>query len=145
MSKYVYSIDNQEMFNVAMCVGFTAGHKGKYFDKTERWNYDIEFIELSVYVYEKVKGTDYDNETCCKIASDWIESDGDKANLPKFDNEKYDDNDYQDFWYGTECGAYFGVPNEISLAKANETMIYFMNDAHYGYVNEVIKHLYKGE
>ena len=49
------------------------------------------------------------------------------------------DEDYQDFWYGVECGSYFGLPNKESLRKSNEAMELFMNQMKYGFVHEVIE------
>ena len=137
MSKEVYSIDNQEKFNVAMIVGYaTSMHSNINHEKEVLdWTYDVELTNLALLIYEKVKNKNLSNEEVLSVVHDYFANDYDVDKLPSAEN----DEDYQDFWYGVECGSYFGLPNEESLRKSNTAMELFMNQMKYGFVHEVIE------
>ena len=137
MSKEVYSIDNQEKFNVAMIVGYaTSMHSNINHEKEVLdWTYDVELTNLALLIYEKVKNKNLSNEEVLSVVHDYFANDYDVDKLPSAEN----DEDYQDFWYRVECGSYFGLPNEESLRKSNTAMELFMNQMKYGFVHEVIE------
>lgn len=137
MSKEVYSIDNQEKFNVAMIVGYaTSMHSNINHEKEVLdWTYDVELANLALLIYEKVKNKNLSNEEILSAVHDYFANDYDVDKLPSAEN----DEGYQDFWYGVECGSYFGLPNEESLMKSNTVMELFMNQMKYGFVHEVIE------
>ena len=137
MSKQVYSIENQEKFNVAMIVGHIAGlHSGtKYEEEVREWTYDNELANLSLDIYNRVKGKGYSNEEIINEIDDYFTHGHNVDELPNAE----DDEDYQDFWYGVECGDYFGLPNEEPLKKSDEAMRLFMDQMQYGFVHEVIE------
>lgn len=137
MSKEVYSIDNQEKFNVAMIVGYaTSMHNNINHEKEVlNWTYDVELANLALLIYEKVKNKNLSNEEVLSVVHDYFANDYDVDKLPSAEN----DEDYQDFWYGVECGSYFGLPNEESLKKSDETMRLFMDQMQYGFVHEIIE------
>ena len=137
MSKEVYSIENQEKFNVAMVVGHVTSLRGNTQHKEEiaDWTYDVELANLALFIYEKVKNKNLSNEEVLSVVHDYFANDYDVDKLPSAEK----DEDYQDFWYGVECGSYFGLPNEESLRKSNTAMELFMNQMKYGFVHEVIE------
>lgn len=137
MSKEVYSIENQEKFNVAMVVGHVTSLRGETQHKEEiaDWTYDIELANLALAIYNRVKDKGFSNEEIVSVVNDYFTNPHDVDRLPSAEN----DEDYQDFWYGVECGSYFGLPNEESLRKSNEAMELFMNQMKYGFVHEVIE------
>lgn len=137
MSKQVYSIENQEKFNVAMVVGHVTSLRGNTQHKEEiaDWTYDVELANLALDIYNKVKDKGFSNEEIVSVVNDYFTNPHDVDKLPNAE----DDEDYQDFWYGVECGDYFGLPNEESLKKSNEAMELFMNQMQYGFVHEVIE------
>ena len=137
MSKEVYSIENQEKFNVAMIVGHVTSLRGETQHKEEiaDWTYDIELANLALAIYNRVKDKGFSNEEIVSVVNDYLTTPHDVDRLPSAEN----DEDYQDFWYGVECGSYFGLPNEESLRKSNEAMELFMNQMQYGFVHEVIE------
>lgn len=137
MSKEVYSIENQEKFNVAMVVGHaTSMHSDINHEKEVLdWTYDVELANLALFIYEKVKDKNLSNEEVLSVVHNYFANDYDVNRLPSAENNE----DYQDFWYGVECGSYFGLPNEESLRKSNQAMELFMNQMKYGFVHEVIE------
>ena len=137
MSKEVYSIENKEKFNVAMVVGHVTSLRGETQHKEEiaDWTYDIELANLALAIYNRVKDKGFSNEEIVSVVNDYFTNPHDVDRLPSAEN----DEDYQDFWYGVECGSYFGLPNEESLRKSNEAMELFMNQMKYGFVHEVIE------
>ena len=137
MSKEVYSIENQEKFNVAMVVGHVTSLRGETQHKEEiaDWTYDIELANLALAIYNRVKDKGFSNEEIVSVVNDYFTNPHDVDRLPSAEN----DEDYQYFWYGVECGSYFGLPNEESLRKSNEAMELFMNQMKYGFVHEVIE------
>jgi hypothetical protein len=137
MSKQVYSIENQEKFNVAMVVGHITSLRGNTQHKEEiaDWTYDVELANLALDIYNKVKDKGFSNEEIVSVVNDYFTNPHDVDKLPNAE----DDEDYQDFWYGVECGDYFGLPNEESLRKSNEAMELFMNQMQYWFVHEVIE------
>ena len=137
MSKQVYSIENQEKFNVAMVVGHVTSLRGNTQHKEEiaDWTYDVELANLALDIYNKVKDKGFSNEEIVSVVNYYFANDYDVDKLPSAEN----DEDYQDFWYGVECGSYFGLPNEESLRKSNTAMELFMNQMKYGFVHEVIE------
>ena len=137
MSKEVYSIENQEKFNVSMVVGHVTSLRGETQHKEEiaDWTYDIELANLALAIYNRVKDKGFSNEEIVSVVNDYFTNPHDVDRLPSAEN----DEDYQDFWYGVECGSYFGLPNEESLRKSNEAMELFMNQMKYGFVHEVIE------
>lgn len=136
MSKEVYSIENQEKFNIAMAVGFIAGRRFARFCKlVEGWTYDVEYANLALAVYNEVKGKECDENMLRTATFNHFTAEGILKGLPNAE----EDEDYQDFWYGTECGDYFGMPTPVSLKKADEAMRAFMDQMKYGYVHEVIE------
>lgn len=137
MSKEVYSIENQEKFNVAMVVGYLVGlHSGtKYENEVREWTYDVELANLALAIYNRVKGKGYSNEQIANEIEIYFTNEHGVERLPNAEKNE----DYQDFWYGVECGDYFGMPDEESLYKANETMKLFMDQMQYGFVHEVIE------
>ena len=137
MSKEVYSIENQEKFNVAMVVGHVTSLRGETQHKEEiaDWTYDIELANLALAIYNRVKDKGFSNEEIVSVVNDYFTNPHDVDRLPSAEN----DEDYQDFWYGVECGSYFGLPNEESLRKSNEAMELFMNQMKYGFVHEIIE------
>jgi hypothetical protein len=137
MSKQVYSIENQEKFNVAMVVGHVTSLRGNTQHKEEiaDWTYDVELANLALDIYNKVKDKGFSNEEIVSVVNDYFTNPHD---VDKLSNAE-DDEDYQDFWYGVECGSYFGLPNEESLRKSNTAMELFMNQMKYGFVHEVIE------
>ena len=137
MSKEVYSIDNQEKFNVAMIVGYATSMHSNINHKKEvlDWTYDVELTNLALLIYENVKNKNLSNEEVLSVVHDYFANDYDVDKLPSAEN----DEDYQDFWYGVECGDYFGLPNEESLKKSDEAMRLFMDQMQYGFVHEVIE------
>ena len=64
MSKEVYSIENQEKFNVAMVVGHVTSLRGETQHKEEiaDWTYDIELANLALAIYNRVKDKGFSNE-----------------------------------------------------------------------------------
>lgn len=137
MSKEVYSIENQEKFNVAMVVGHVTSLSGntQYKEEIADWTYDVELANLALAIYNRVKDKGFSNEEIVSVVNDYFTNPHDVDRLPNAE----DDEDYQDFWYGVECGSYFGLPNEVSLRKSNEAMELFMNQMKYGFVHEVIE------
>lgn len=137
MSKEVYSIENQEKFNVAMIVGHVTSLRGdtQYKEEITDWTYDVELANLALAIYNRVKDKGFSNEEIVSVVNDYFTNPHDVDRLPNAE----DDEDYQDFWYGVECGDYFGLPNEESLRKSNEAMELFMNQMKYGFVHEVIE------
>ena len=137
MSKEVYSIENQEKFNVAMVVGHATSLRGdtQYKEEIADWTYDVELANLALAIYNRVKDKGFSNEEIVSVVNDYFTNPHDVDRLPSAEN----DEDYQDFWYGVECGSYFGLPNEESLRKSNEAMELFMNQMKYGFVHEIIE------
>ena len=137
MSKEVYSIDNQEKFNVAMIVGYATSMNSNINHEKEvlDWTYDVELSNLALLIYEKVKNKNLSNEEVLSVVHDYFANDYDVDKLPSAEN----DEDYQDFWYGVECGDYFGLPNEESLKQSDKAMRLFMDQMQYGFVHEVIE------
>lgn len=137
MSKEVYSIENQEKFNVAMIVGYVTSLRGgtQYKEEVADWTYDVELANLALVIYNRVKDKGLSNEEIVSVVNDYFTNPHDVDRLPNAEN----DEDYQDFWYGVECGSYFGLPNEDSLRKSNKAMELFMNQMKYGFVHEIIE------
>lgn len=137
MSKEVYSIENQEKFNVAMVVGHITSLRSdtRFKDEVADWTYDVELANLALAIYNRVKDKGFSNEEIISVVNDYFTNPHDVDRLPSAEN----DEDYQDFWYGVECGSYFGLPNEESLRKSNKAMELFMNQMKYGFVHEVIE------
>ena len=137
MSKEVYSIENQEKFNVAMIIGHVVGlHNGtKYEEEVREWTYDTELANLALEIYNRVKAKGYSNEEIINVVDDYFAH---NHNVNELSNAE-EDEDYQDFWYGVECGDYFGLPNEESSKKSDEAMRLFMGQMQYGFVHEVIE------
>lgn len=137
MSKEVYSIENQEKFNVAMVVGYVTNLRRdtQYKEEIADWTYDVELANLALAIYNRVKDKGFSNEEIVSVVNDYFTNLHDIDRLPNAE----DDEDYQDFWYGVECGSYFGLPNEESLRKSNTAMELFMSQMKYGFVHEVIE------
>lgn len=137
MSKEVYSIENQEKFNVAMVVGHITSLRSdtRFKDEVADWTYDVELANLALAIYNRVKDKGFSNEEIISVVNDYFTNPHDVDRFPSAEN----DEDYQDFWYGVECGSYFGLPNEESLRKSNKAMELFMNQMKYGFVHEVIE------
>ncbi len=129
-------IGNQEKFNVAMAVGSIVGTNSgtKYKKYVSEWTYDIEISNLALYVYDKVHGKDWTNETIDNIVNRYFIKDHDIIELPVAEN----DADYCDIWKGVECGDFFGMPVEETIRKAKEAVKLFLEQTQYGYVHEVI-------
>lgn len=136
MSENNSIIGNQEKFNVAMAVGSMVGMKSgtKYEKYVSEWTYDIEVSNLALYVYDKVHGKDWTNETIKNIVDEYFTKDQDIIELPVAEN----DADYCDIWNGVECGDFFGIPEEETIDKAKEAVKLFLEQTQYGYVHEVI-------
>ena len=135
MSKQVYSIDSQEKFNLAMVVGDTVGsvkERSKYESNVQDWTYDIEFSDLAYTIYDLLKDTIYTNIDIITKIEEYF-------NEPFHLKSAENDEDYQDFWYGVECGDFFGLPTEENLELCNRTMKIFMDNMKYGFVHEVIQ------
>lgn len=139
MSKEVYSIENQEKFNVAMIVGHILGlHSGTDYENiVENWTYDVELADFSLYIYESVKETKFSNDDVVQLIKNCMDKGFDVESLP-YPYAENDEN-YCDFWYGVECGDFFGLPNKDSLKKADKAMRLFMEQIQYGFVHEVIQ------
>lgn len=135
MSKQVYSIDNMEKFNVAMVVGSVTGaHKNNY-KETENWCYDTEMADLSLEIYNSVKGKSCSNAEIAEVVKSWFNNPlHDVSSLPNAE----DDEDYQDFWYGVEFGDFLGYPSVETYKIANKVMKIFMDQMKYGFVHEVL-------
>lgn len=147
MSKEVYSIDDQNKFNVGMAVGHMCGHNGIFAKEAKDWTYDVEFAGLAKVIYDKANG-DYSTNNLKMLIKAYFSGNYTRNglcrdDLPHLEDWETDDKyrDYMDFWYGTECGDFYGFANKKSLAKANRIMGKFMDQMHYGFVHEVIEDL----
>ena len=148
MSKEVYSIENQEKFNVAMIVGHVTSlvNGTKHEKLVENWTFDMELTALSMAVYDIVNGKNYSNDEICAIVDELLSTGFDPKdrcnaiteNMQKEVEYVEDREDYQDFWYGVECGSYFGLPEKSTLEKCDKVMRIFMDNMRYGFVHEVI-------
>lgn len=137
MSKEVYSIENQEKFNVGMVVGYVLGtFKGTIHEKEiEDWTYDVEISNLACAIYNRVKNKGCSNQQIVEEVNSYFSNEHDVNRLPNAEK----DEEYQDFWYGAECGNYFGLPTKESLEKSNKAMELFMEQMKFGFVHEVIE------
>ena len=149
MSK-VYNIENQEKFNVAMIVGHVTSliNGTKHEKQVENWTFDVELTALAMMVYDRVNGKNHTNEEVCKVVDDILTNGFDHESARKMIIEKKanaefleDLEDYQDFWYGVECGSYYGLPTEESLSKCNKAMFHYADNLKYGFVHEAIEAL----
>ena len=117
MSKEVYSIDNQEKFNVAMIVGYaTSLHSNINHEKEVLdWTYDVELSNIALLIYEKVKNKNLSNEEVLSVVHDYFANDCDVDRLPSAEN----DEDYQESC-GKSGGAVVGIFADDDLRTAGE-------------------------
>lgn len=135
-------MSNKNLFQTAMVVLVRC--KENFSSKTGEWDRDVQFSQLSNYIYQKVCNLSFEPE-CIQETVNIINQEVDSFmdTYDDIDNSldlPYpDDASEQDCWFGTIAGDYFGIPTQETMDKIDIAIKDFNENMEFGSLADVFE------